>query len=282
MKLSVSSRLVLLSSALAGLAGCSDDVPRPVAVIATGLSVTASADAGTCNMVTDTVQTAIGQAPQIHGGCSSTSGGRTPHWSWSVIDHPTGSVATIADTHVISPTFVPDVAGEYILGLVVDDGFQNSDEVRVVINAAGYCGYGVPVASASVSSPNATATACGGAAVPVAFPTNCGGGNQSCYGSGDILLDGTASSDPDNVAACGMAQNLFYSWTLLTAPYDPAQGGGGGGGGLNSSHLLSTDGATTVLRASYNGTYTVRLIVTDSTGRSGPEQVCTVEVTGLN
>lgn len=256
-------------------AACSDEIPRPVAVVATGLSVTASADAGTCGMVTNAVQTSIGMAPVVHGGCSTSSHDRPLTFTWSVVDHPTGSVATILDPHVISPTFVPDIAGEYILGLVVNDGAHDSLPVTVTIDAAGYCGYGVPVAAATVKDPNSVAMNCGGAAIPVAFAASCGG---TC-GSGDILLDATTSSDPDNDAACGMTQNLFYNWTLLTVPYDPQQGGGGGG--LNSSRLLYLDSATTLLRAGYNGTYTVRLIVTDSTGRASPERICTLSVTGL-
>ena len=83
----------------------------------------------------------------------------------------------------------------------------------------------------------------------------------------ELMLDAAPSSDPDN-AACGASQALDYRWTLLSTPLH---------GGF--SHLDSKDGRATVLRVWGDGTYQVRLVVTDSTGLESPETVCSLYVT---
>jgi hypothetical protein len=150
------------------------------------------------------------------------------------------------------------VPGSYQLSLVVTDptGRQATTSVSVEVGGLSTtvepgCGFADPVSAAQKTSPG-PAFDC---SLPV-IPTDLQGGNK-------ILLDAAASSDPDN--ACGLHQSLDYEWTLLTTPLE---------GG--PSRLQSSDGRTTVLEVVSDGEYQVRLVVTDSTGQSSRETLCTI------
>jgi len=56
-------------------------------------------------------------------------------FSWSIASAPAGSTAILADADTILPSFVPDLAGNYTLELVVSDGFENSDPDSLVVAA---------------------------------------------------------------------------------------------------------------------------------------------------
>lgn len=59
-------------------------------------------------------------------------------FTWAIELAPQGSMATISDVNALAPTFVPDMVGEYVISLVVNDGTEDSlaDEmfVRVIEN----------------------------------------------------------------------------------------------------------------------------------------------------
>ncbi|WP_455203702.1 PKD domain-containing protein [Kaarinaea lacus] len=59
-------------------------------------------------------------------------------FTWAIELAPQGSMATISNVNALAPTFVPDLVGEYVISLVVNDGTEDSlaDEmfVRVIEN----------------------------------------------------------------------------------------------------------------------------------------------------
>jgi len=59
-------------------------------------------------------------------------------FTWAIELAPQGSMATISDVNALAPTFIPDMVGEYVISLVVNDGTEDSlaDEmfVRVIEN----------------------------------------------------------------------------------------------------------------------------------------------------
>jgi PKD domain len=57
-------------------------------------------------------------------------------FSWSFLSRPNGSAATLSDAHRVSPTFVADIAGTYVMQVLVNDGLANSNPATVVITAA--------------------------------------------------------------------------------------------------------------------------------------------------
>jgi len=56
-------------------------------------------------------------------------------YSWSFMSQPAGTTATLVNATTINPTFIADVAGAYVVGLIVNDRFINSDPSNVTITA---------------------------------------------------------------------------------------------------------------------------------------------------
>ena len=108
-------------------------------------------------------------------------------FKWRVITAPMGSGgdSTISDLNIAKPDFTPDIKGDYVLGLIVNDGYVNSVEDTMKIHVLN----NQPVANA--------------------------GSNQNghvIYGSNLVFnLNGSASSDPDG-------DSLTYRWRVLSKP----------------------------------------------------------------
>ena len=73
----------------------------------------------------------------LDGKGSSDPDGDSLTYSWSFVPVPTGSgLTTLTNPTAVHPTFSPDVAGQYVVGLVVNDGKVNSaNTANVVITA---------------------------------------------------------------------------------------------------------------------------------------------------
>jgi len=56
-------------------------------------------------------------------------------YSWSFVSKPSGSLAELSDANVVDPSFTVDEPGEYVVSLVVNDGFVNSAPDNVTIMA---------------------------------------------------------------------------------------------------------------------------------------------------
>src|SRR5690606_31618405 len=54
-------------------------------------------------------------------------------WNWYFVSKPPGSTAEIINAHTSAPSFVPDIAGEYVVELVVSDGELDSEPDQVTI-----------------------------------------------------------------------------------------------------------------------------------------------------
>src|SRR5690606_19069798 len=54
-------------------------------------------------------------------------------WNWYFGSKPPGSTAEIINAHTSAPSFVPDIAGEYVIELVVSDGELDSEPDQVTI-----------------------------------------------------------------------------------------------------------------------------------------------------
>lgn len=104
-------------------------------------------------------------------------------YQWSVVARPTGSVAAVTNPTSVSPTFTPDVTGEYVINLVVSDGTVGSAADIVVVVA---------------EQPNAA-------------PTANAGPNQTIEKGRVVTLDASGSFDPDG-------DPLTYAWTFVSIP----------------------------------------------------------------
>lgn len=71
----------------------------------------------------------------LDGSASSDANGDTLAYSWTFASKPTGSSAALSNASIAKPTFTPDVAGAYVLNLVVNDGMISSNAATVTITA---------------------------------------------------------------------------------------------------------------------------------------------------
>ena len=124
-----------------------------------------------------------GNPVTLDGSTSSDADQDQLTYQWTLITKPVGSSATLAAATSAKPSFTADIAGAYVVTLVVNDGQASSTSSSVTITA---------------SSANAAPVAHAGAA-------------QTVVAGSTVTLDGSASSDANN-------DTLTYSWTLATRP----------------------------------------------------------------
>jgi chitodextrinase len=127
----------------------------------------------------------VGATVTLDGSRSSDSDGDLLSYSWSLTSVPAGSAAALSDSTVVSPTFVADLAGDYVAQLIVDDGTDVSAPDSVTIMAAPPAVNQPPVADA--------------------------GSNQVVRQGATVTLNGSGSSDPDGDA-------LGFNWSLTSIP----------------------------------------------------------------
>ncbi|WP_133510087.1 PKD domain-containing protein [Candidatus Thiosymbion oneisti] len=135
------------------------------------------ADAGAdSNALTDT-------EVKLDGSASYDPGGGMLRFGWATTGVPAGSTAALNDPGRPDPTFVPDVEGDYVFALTVDNGQAASVPDQVTVSA-----------THSDAPPNADA----------------GRDQEVPYGA-TVTLDGTGSDDPNGLP-------LTYSWSFTGLP----------------------------------------------------------------
>ena len=196
------------------------------------------ADAGPDQTGTELVQV------NLDGSGSSDADGDALTYTWEFDSMPDGSTAALSDPNVVDPTFTPDLPGDYVLKLTVDDGFADGPDSDTMTVTAEEAGTLPPVADAGqdqtviYSPPGVT-----------------------------VNLDGTGSSDPDN-------DPLTYAWVITdfqsASGLPPA----------NPVMLFGADTATPffdVDAVDQLGVYTIELTVSDGTLDDSDQVVITVQ-----
>jgi hypothetical protein len=148
---------------------------QPDTVVVTTSNSMPVADAGPDQTVD------IGATVHLDGGQSSDADGNPLTYLWSLLSRPASSAALLSDATSVSPSFVADINGEYVVQLIVNDGLENSAGDTVLISTRN----SMPVASA--------------------------GPDQTVLPGALVTLDGTASNDPDN-------DPLAFDWALTFKP----------------------------------------------------------------
>jgi hypothetical protein len=72
----------------------------------------------------------------LDGSQSSDTDGDNLTYSWSFTGKPAGSTASLANSTAVNPDFTPDVAGDYIIQLIVNDGTVDSTPASVTVTAS--------------------------------------------------------------------------------------------------------------------------------------------------
>lgn len=76
----------------------------------------------------------VGNTVTLNGsGSTNPSGIGTLSYAWAFTTRPSGSVAALSNPTSVFPTFVPDVAGNYIISLTVSNGAA-SDTASVTVS----------------------------------------------------------------------------------------------------------------------------------------------------
>jgi hypothetical protein len=136
------------------------------------------ANAGVAQNVT------TGSVVTLTGAGSTDANGDTLTYIWSFASMPSGSTAALSSTSAVSPTFTANLAGTYVVNLLVNDGKVNSSNVSAV----------TVTASAANSTPVANA-----------------GVNQTVARTSTVTLTGAGSTDANG-------DTLTYLWALTTRP----------------------------------------------------------------
>ena len=123
---------------------------------------------------------AVGSHVTLDGTRSFDVNSQPLSYSWSFVTIPNGSAAFLSGIRSPNPSFLADVAGSYIVGLVVNDGTLSSSQSTVTITT----GNTPPVAVATATPQIATV-------------------------NGLVQLDGSKSTDVDG-------NPLTYLWSLST------------------------------------------------------------------
>ena len=125
----------------------------------------------------------VGAVVSMDGSASKDSDGGSLTFKWALIGKPIGSAASLTNPTYPNPKFTADLAGNYVVSLVVNDGKANSTVATVSVTAT--LANAAPVANAGV--------------------------NQNVVIASTVTLDGTASTDANN-------DSLSYKWVLQSKP----------------------------------------------------------------
>ena len=125
----------------------------------------------------------LGAMVALNGGGSSDVDGNPLTYQWAFVTVPTGSTAKLSSPTIVMPTFVADLAGDYVVRLLVNDGKVNSTQDTVTITTTG--GNTSPVANA--------------------------GTDQSVQMGATVMLNGSRSTDADR-------NSLTYDWSFVSMP----------------------------------------------------------------
>lgn len=168
----------------------------------------------------------VGVVVNLDGSASYDPDGDSLNYTWSIVSAPSDSHVKLSDADQETAQLVPDTDGTWHIALVVDDGDLESEEDELTV---------------SVTSGNGT-------------PTASAGSDQTVTAGDTVMLNGSASSDPDG-------DPLSYQWTLSTRP--------AGSAATLSSSTAERPSFTTDVAGQYEAT----LVVSDGRTSSSPDNV---------
>lgn len=187
------------------------------------ININAINDAPVANAGND-VNVEVGTPAVLDGSASFDIDGDPLNFSWQFSILPVGSILTNGDLVGIntpSVMFTPDVLGDYHVELTVFDGLLGTTDVAVVM-----------AANPPNISPNALA-----------------GADQTAQTGTVVVLDASASNDPDNGP-----QAMTFSWFFNSVPV---------GSALTNANIANVNGVVATFTPDADGGYSLTLEVSD-------------------
>ena len=123
--------------------GVADSSPATVTITTTNSPPAANAGADQVNVLVGTVVT-------LDGTQSADPDEQPISYRWALLAKPETSTAGLADDETATPTLVPDVPGDYVAQLIVNDGFADSAPDTVLVHVVP-----VPVVAVEAIDPDA-------------------------------------------------------------------------------------------------------------------------------
>ena len=152
-----------------------DEIETYLAGFMPGANQTPDADSGPDQTVS------VGATAILNGSESIDRDGDRLTYDWTITNQPDGSGATVANPTSVMPTVTPDLDGDYVIQLIVNDGQVDSEPSFVTLSTTN--------------------------SKPVAKP----GPDQQISINATVPLDASGSTDVDG-------NLLTYQWTLLEKP----------------------------------------------------------------
>ena len=129
----------------------------------------------------------VGNPVSLDGRGSTDADGDSLSYAWALTSAPAGSSAALTEATAPVATLVPDVAGLYVVQLIVSDGKLQSEPATATVTA-------------EATPPPANRP-----------PVANAGPDQTVTVGQTAMLDGSASADPDG-------NTLTFRWTLSSKP----------------------------------------------------------------
>ncbi len=217
--------------------GIADDAPNAVAAVTPGVHYT-------CSSFT------------LDGTGSADPSGGAITYDWSLTSAPTGSTTTTADittTTDASPTFAPDLAGDYTFSLTVT-GTAPSHPDSVTVTVTARPGNHDPVANAGADQTGSGSANCD----PISY-----GASYDCdtCGNSTYSLDATGSTDADG-------DSMTYAWAVSSgATYGTISSATG------SSTTLTISGVSAAYPTANSQEVDVDVTATDCMGGTSTDTV---------
>ncbi|HEX7895364.1 MAG TPA: PKD domain-containing protein, partial [Terriglobales bacterium] len=123
----------------------------------------------------------VGSIATLNGSASTDSDNQPLTYQWALLSKPAGSATALSQPTSATPYFTADVRGEYVIQLIVNDGFLSSAPVTVTVS--------------TIDTP----------------PVANAGANQTVNAGAIVQLSGAASADADG-------DPITYEWAILTQP----------------------------------------------------------------
>src|SRR5712691_1899261 len=183
----------------------------------------------------------MGSSVALDGRSSADPQGRSLAYDWSITARPVLSQTSLNDAHIATPSFIPDLDGNYTIDLVVSNGVLSSPASQVIVTAR-KCSEAAPEITAAVAAP----------------------ANPNILTA--VQLSATVH-DADNDPACNLNQTSTLLWTAVARP------------GASVRVLSDPTAASPTFVPDQVGSYQFSVVATDSTGLQSVPKFVTFDTT---